>query len=161
MSDIIIRPAEKKDYDTVVEIACSQWAKIYEVYKELLGEEVYALHFPNHLATKAEAIRADLDSGNVLVAECEGKVAAFLHYNYYEDAKVGEISDNAVSGDFRGRGIGPRLYEYIIDKFRSLGARGVTVHTGLDDGHAPARRAYEKVGFKVGLPSINYYMNLD
>ena len=31
MSDIIIRPAEKKDYDTVVEIACSQWAKIYEI----------------------------------------------------------------------------------------------------------------------------------
>ncbi len=160
MSELLIRPAEERDYDAVVRIAVSQWAGIYEVYKEILGEEIYALHFPNHLAMKAEAIRADLDSGHVLVTECEGKVAGFLHYNYDPVSKIGEISDNAVSGEFRGRGIGPRQYEYILGLFREWGAVGATVHTGLDDGHAPARRAYEKVGFKVGLPSINYFMKL-
>ena len=160
MENIIIRSATAADYDTVIEIAVSQWAKIYEVYRQILGDEIYEMHFPNHLEAKAKAIRADLDSGKVLVAECEGQVAAFIHYNYCEQTKIGEISDNAVSGEFRGRGIAPQLYNHIIDMFRKLGAQGVTVHTGLDDGHAPARRAYEKVGFKVGLPSIRYYMNL-
>jgi hypothetical protein len=37
----------------------------------------------------------------------------------------------------------------------------VHVSTGLDDGHAPARAAYQKAGFVVGLPSITYYQALD
>ena len=36
----------------------------------------------------------------------------------------------------------------------------ITVTTGLDDGHAPARRAYEKAGFEKNLPSLTYYKKL-
>jgi hypothetical protein len=35
-----------------------------------------------------------------------------------------------------------------------------TVGTGGDRSHAPARRAYEKAGFIVGLPSIYLYQRL-
>lgn len=38
------------------------------------------------------------------------------------------------------------------------GMKYATVSTGLDDGHAPARRAYEKMGFSKNLPSVKYYM---
>ena len=32
----------------------------------------------------------------------------------------------------------------------------VTVSTGLDEGHAPARRAYERAGFEKHLDSVTY-----
>jgi len=34
------------------------------------------------------------------------------------------------------------------------------VQTGLDEAHAPARRAYERAGFKTRLESVAYYMDL-
>jgi len=43
---------------------------------------------------------------------------------------------------------------------KSKGCVGVKVTTGLDDKHAPARRAYEKIGFTKNLPSVTYYKEL-
>ncbi len=37
---------------------------------------------------------------------------------------------------------------------RPEGLRYAQVTTGLDDGHAPARRPYAKAGFEKGLGSI-------
>ncbi len=34
------------------------------------------------------------------------------------------------------------------------------VMTGLDDAHAPARRAYEKAGFDKHIENIRYYREL-
>jgi hypothetical protein len=35
-----------------------------------------------------------------------------------------------------------------------------TVQTGLDEGHAPARRAYERAGFDISHSRITYYRKL-
>ena len=43
---------------------------------------------------------------------------------------------------------------------REEGAEYVCVTTGGDDGHAPARRAYESVGFREFLPSRRYFKKL-
>ena len=34
------------------------------------------------------------------------------------------------------------------------------VHTGLDDAHARARRAYERAGFDISHQEVNYYLKL-
>jgi GNAT superfamily N-acetyltransferase len=65
-----------------------------------------------------------------------------------------------VSSEFRGKGIGPRQYEFIFEKLKSLGAIAVKVTTGFDDAHAPARRAYEKAGFCANTKSITYFKKL-
>ena len=43
---------------------------------------------------------------------------------------------------------------------RAAGLRCVQVSTGGDDSHAPARRAYEKAGFRPGVPSLTLYREL-
>ena len=34
------------------------------------------------------------------------------------------------------------------------------VATGLDDAHAPARRAYERAGFDIKVEDVTYYKKL-
>ena len=76
------------------------------------------------------------------------------------DGKIGTIMTNAVSRDYRGHGIGVRMYEFILNVMREKGAQYAKVLTGGDDGHAPARRAYTKAGFSASLPSVTYYREL-
>ena len=71
-----------------------------------------------------------------------------------------EILGNAVSPDCRGMGLGKAQYLFVLDRMREEGAKYVSVTTGGDDGHAPARRAYESVGFKAFTPSRTYRMKL-
>ena len=43
---------------------------------------------------------------------------------------------------------------------RAHGMRVVKVTTGGDKSHAPARRAYEKAGFRTDLPTVTYFREL-
>ncbi|MBR4662439.1 MAG: hypothetical protein IKO93_01065 [Lentisphaeria bacterium] len=52
------------------------------------------------------------------------------------------------------------MYRYILEKFRQEGVKVAKVTTGLDWAHAPARRAYERAGFKRHLDSTTYYLDL-
>ena len=160
MSELTHRPARPEDEETVVAIAIAEWEAIYQGYRAQLGDETFYAFFPDHHAAKAANIRQNLASGTMYVTECEGRIAGFIHYNYDPSARIGTISNNAVSGEFRGRGIGPRQYELVFGILRELGAVGVRVTTGLDEGHAPARHAYEKAGFSAHTEAITYYKKL-
>ena len=48
----------------------------------------------------------------------------------------------------------------LINGMIAEGCRYTIVHTGLDDGHAGARKAYGKVGFQLNLSSAVYYREL-
>ena len=155
-----IRPATEADADAVAAIAVAEWEAIYQGYRAQLGDEVFYTFFPDHKAQKERGVRLNLASGTMYVTECEGKIAGFIHYVYDAASRTGTISNNAVSGEFRGRGIGPRQYEFVFERLREQGAVGVRVTTGLDEGHAPARRAYEKAGFEANTKAITYYKKL-
>jgi hypothetical protein len=43
---------------------------------------------------------------------------------------------------------------------KQAGMRLAVVGTGGEDGHAPARRSYEKAGY-TGLPLVRYYKKID
>ena len=160
MSELIIRPATEEDTEALVALALNEWAPIYDGFRDQLGDEVFYTFYPDPREDKAGQIRRNVASGLCYVTECDGKIAGFIHYNYDPSTRLGWISNNAVSHEFRGRGIGPRQYEFIFDVLRKQGAIGVRVTTGLDEAHAPARRAYEKAGFKVSTQSITYCKKL-
>ena len=149
-----IRPATEADAETVVAIALAEWEAIYQGYRAQLGDDLFSVFFSDYKAQKEGGIRANLASGTMYVTECDGVIAGFIHYAYDAKTRIGTISNNAVSGNFRGMGIGPRQYEFVFGLLREQGAVGVRVTTGLDDGHAPARRAYEKAGFKANTQSV-------
>ena len=163
MENIVIRHANEGDIERIVEIAASQWSKIYEGYRELLGEDIYPLWFLSQLERKREVIReVARDGAHCLVAEIEGIAVGFASFKIetVDGNTLGILGNNAVDGDYRGRGIGGMLYKRIFAIMKEMGCVGVKVTTGLDDKHAPARRAYEKMGFEKNLPSVTYYKKL-
>ena len=160
MSKYNIRQATQDDADILVEIAKNEWKAIYDGFRQQLGDEIFFTFYPDSSAQKESQIRSNVESGNCYVTEYDGKIAGFIHYMYSENQKIGTISNNAVSSEFRGKGIGTRQYEFIFEKLKSLGATAVKVTTGLDDAHAPARRAYEKAGFCSNTKSITYFKKL-
>ena len=156
--NLIIRKATLNDANRIEAIARQQWAVIYQEYRNRIGDELFEINFPNALDRKATAVIKALETGRCFVAEVDGVVAGFAFYNVNESAKSGEICNNGVDSDYKGRGIAGKLYNAIFEEIKALGCIAVKVSTGLDDAHAPARRAYEKAGFSLNLPTIMYYM---
>ncbi len=160
MSEPLIRQATAADADSLVAIARNEWAAIYDGFRDQLGEEIFSVFYPDPGAAKEAQIRRNVASGTCYLTVLDGEIAGFIHFTYDAASGLGTISNNAVAASFRGRGIGPRQYEFVFGLLRSLGAKGVRVTTGLDEGHAPARRAYEKAGFEAKTESVTYFKKL-
>jgi GNAT superfamily N-acetyltransferase len=96
----------------------------------------------------------------ILVAEIEGKVVGFATYFLDRDRSVGEIRNNAVALAHQGKGIGTALYRRLLEIFRAEGMRLAWLETGQEEVYAPARRAYEKVGFRPFHKAVFYVQDL-
>ncbi len=95
----------------------------------------------------------------VWVAEVAGKVAGFLVYELNHQERVGETHLLAVHPDYQNQGIGTALNSFALAKLKESGMTLAVVGTGGDPGHAPARRSYEKAGYR-GLPIVRYYKDV-
>ncbi|MBI3972167.1 MAG: GNAT family N-acetyltransferase [Chloroflexi bacterium] len=181
---ISVRPARAEDCARCQEIAVAAWAPILASYREMLGDSMFEHMHSGWQARKAGQIAAAFEQrlGWILVA-CADMVAptlvhgqqsrsstahehgdctivGFVTYRLDEQARVGEIGNNAVDPAWQGRGIATALYEQVLARFRAAGMRVAKVSTGLDVGHAPARAAYRKVGFTAEVPSVTLYQEL-
>lgn len=90
----------------------------------------------------------------VHVAEVSGSVVGFVAIQLDHETRVGEIGLNAVHPGHAGRGIGTAMYDFALSRMKAAGRRAANVATGGEAGHAPARRAFEKAGFTVQIPSV-------
>ena len=169
MQNVVIRPLRPSDVDTVVEIAVAAWQPIFDLYRQTLGDDLFATAHPHWPQEKARQVRRACSpdsSAIVAVAEMPEnggqalRVVGFVTCYAHLATGIGEIGNNAVHPDWQGRGIAPRLYEYVFEQLRERGMRYVKVHTGGDPAHAPARRAYQKAGFGVAMPNVEYYREL-
>jgi GNAT superfamily N-acetyltransferase len=128
-----------------------------------MGEDMFLFLHPDWPSEKGGQIRRACEPGSsaqVCVAEQAGQVVGFATYYLDRGKGIAEIGNNAVHPSRRGQGIGPLMYEYVFERLRQRGVQYVTVHTGLDPAHAPARRAYEKAGFDTQLPEVAYFRKL-
>lgn len=157
--EIRIVPTEEKYVEDCARIAIRAWEPIHESYKNCIGADLHDELMPTWREDKAQSTRNILATGNAFVALLGDRVVGYCSYGI--DGILGEIKGNSVDPDMRGMGIANKLYHAALDKMRADGCKYATVNTGLDEGHAPARRAYNKVGFEKNLPSIMYYQRLD
>ena len=156
--EVIITKYQDKFEEEVSNIAIRAWTPIRAVAKVDLGEEIYQKVFDNWQETKKNSIICSMKKNDGQVALINGKVVGFI--SYIVRGAIGEILENAVDTDYKGRGIAQKLYQCVLDKMKEQGAEIATVLTGLDEGHAAARRAYEKIGFEKNLKHITYYKTL-
>lgn len=61
--------------------------------------------------------------------------------------------------DWQGRGIASGLIEHAVEWMRGQGLKMCIIDTGMDDGHSPARRTYEKLGFDM-WPVARFYKEI-
>jgi len=86
-------------------------------------------------------------------------VAGFVDTKLHPDSSMGEIHMVAVDPDYQRGGIGTKLTDFAVERLRAAGMLVAMVETGGDPGHQPARRTYERAGFRV-LPIARYFKKL-
>lgn len=79
--------------------------------------------------------------------EPAGVVAARLH----TEDRQGKVYMIAVDPDYQRQGIGRTLMTAALTWMKEAGMAVAMVETGGDPGHAPARRTYERLDFRVVL----------
>ena len=157
MTDIDIRPFREGDLDAVVALSLRAWAPVFASIQREMDPAVYAALYPGGWeASQAEAVRAACtDEGKrAFVAEREGALVGFVVTQRHQT--LGEVHMVAVDPAFQGAGAGAALTAWGIEALRAEGVSVVMVETGGDPGHAPARRLYERAGFRV-LPIARYF----
>lgn len=155
-NDLAIRPATAGDAPALQEIRRAAFAPVFASFRSILGDELYELTNARADEEQAELLASLLAPGSgweVYVAERAGTIVGFVSVQLDQNKLVGEIGLNAVHPDHAG-GVGTEMYRFALARMKDAGMKAATVGTGGDPSHAPARRAYEKVGFAVGIPSV-------
>jgi GNAT superfamily N-acetyltransferase len=157
-----LRPARAEDLDAVCAIARRAWVRIHDSFRERLGEELHQRVAPDWERAKEAALRRhwELHPDWMWVVTVDDHVEGFFTYSLDHERRIGTIGNNAVDPSFQSGGLGTAMYARVLDLFRDAGMEYAHVRTGLDEGHAPARRAYEKAGFDLSIPDVTYYRKL-
>ena len=168
MADAVkIRNFRPEDLKRLQDIAVEAWKPIYAEYRRKLGDEIFEQVFPGGSERKRGQVAsfAEKSPERLLVAETpEGKVVGFATYYVNQENKVGMVGNNAVDRTAGLKGVGQALYAEVFRRMREEGMTLAKVETGFnDEGHAPARRAYERAGFGANgehTEDTTYYKKL-
>ena len=158
----IIRQAERGDMPRIHEIAVLAWTPIFTLNEHLMGRHLFRTVNPDWRSDIKQQISSHFERNPqwTFVVEADDKVAGFLTYHLDSDKKIGEIGYNAVDPEYQGRGLGEAMHREVLSRFKEAGMVYAKVFTWLDDSHIPARAAYEKLGFKQMIRSVQYFMKL-
>ena len=154
---IEIRPATAADAPRLEAIREAAFAPVFASFRALLGDEIYEraqAHEDRNQGAYLASLLAPDSGWELYVAEEADTVVGFVAIQLNQERTIGELGLNAVHPDNAGAGVGTALYEFAIARMQDAGMRFATVSTGGDPSHAPARRAYEKAGFTVAIPSV-------
>ena len=159
-----VRQFKPEDLQRAQDISVGRYEEIYAILRARIGADMFEQVRPNAEQAKRDAIArhaAEHPDWFVIAENAEGEIIGFATYHLNETLKVGIIGNNAVQKDCGLKGVGQALYAELFRRFREAGMTAAQVMTGLDDGHAPARRAYQRAGFDpVGIESVVYYRKL-
>jgi ribosomal protein S18 acetylase RimI-like enzyme len=157
-----ICPFTPSAINDLVELSLLAWEPVFSAWERILGPKLYPVAiYPDWRVGQKEVVEkiCQDEKMSTWVAEVDGVVVGFLTYELNEQSKVGEVQLLAVHPDFQNNGIGTELNLLALQKFTESGMKLAVVGTGGDEGHAPARRTYEKAGY-TGLPLVRYYKAL-
>jgi ribosomal protein S18 acetylase RimI-like enzyme len=156
-----IEPYAPSHADAVAQLSLRAWSPVFDSLKEALVPAVWEQFYPDGWRVSQEkSVRDACASADfkTWVAVQGGAVVGFVAIRFHE-GKLGEIYMIAVDPDYQRRGIAMVLTDFAVDRMKEAGMEIAMVETGGDWGHAPARAAYEKAGFRV-LPLARYFKKI-
>lgn len=158
-----IRAAQRSEIPALEEIRIKAFVPVFASFRNILGEEIYEIAQKHEDESQADHLVSLFDEESpweVYVTEEDERLVGFIAIRMDRSKLIGEIGLNAVDPDHAGKGIGTGLYKFAVAHMKKAGMRVATVATGGDESHAPARKAYEKAGFNVRIPSYWYCQKL-
>jgi len=158
-----IRSFIPHDLARLTDLTIETFGPFYEhSFRPLVGERVFANQHGTWRADYVEQVAGLHDPDRhryVAVAEIDGAVAGYVAWNVAPTRRNAEVTILAVAAGHRRYGTGSALCAHAFDAMRDLGADVVTIGTGGDEFHAPARALYETLGC-TALPTAVYYREL-
>lgn len=157
-----IRRVRDADVETLVDLTLRAFAPVFESFPRLLGPKIYPMIWPDWKRSQREAVERlcrDSEDSVVLVAELKDEVVGFVAYAIGSEGNTGEVLLVAVDPNHQRQGIGTTLNDQALREMAEAGAKLAIAETGGDPSHAPARRSYEKAGYKA-LPLVRYFKKL-
>ena len=115
-------------------------------------------------------LRAASPEGSAHVLDIPGlKVPSIKFWTLWEDKRLigcgalklldkyhGEFKSIRVHNDFRGKGYGVKVIDYLINEAKDLGIKKLSLETGAGKFFAPARKLFDNCGFKPCSPFAHY-----
>ncbi|MGB7180588.1 MAG: GNAT family N-acetyltransferase [Burkholderiaceae bacterium] len=160
---LYIRKLSEEDLPKSESIRAIAFAPIFGSFRKILGDEIYETAQKSEDDKQSELLAGmflDTSEWTLFVAEWNGEVMGFVSVYIDTATKVGEIGLNAIEPKFAGKGHGTQMFDYALEYMKSREMRVATVATGGDPSHLAARKAYEKAGFDVQIPSVWYCRTL-
>ena len=150
-----IRKATERDLDRIYEITVLAFGPycLAKLREDRYGT-VNGVGWDVHKGTSVRSSCAQL-MGRVFVAEADDRVVGYSSYHVDKPREIGEIEGNAVDPAYQGRGLGTRLVgRAVAAAAEEACVRILYVATMLHD--KPARRVYEKQGFRELCRSVTF-----
>jgi ribosomal protein S18 acetylase RimI-like enzyme len=155
-----IRPFRSADLDRLLELTITTFGPFYEQsFRGIVGDTVMA----NQHGDWREDYRAQWNglhdpdnSTHVVVAEVHDEIVGCIAWTMRPQKRSGEIEMLAVESAHRRHGVATALCALAFDGVRRHGIEVVSLGTGGDAFHAPARALYESLG-TTPLPVVVYY----
>lgn len=157
-----IRPGQAGDLAGIIQLSLRAWEPVFAAWEKILGPSIFPIAvYPDWRRGQAEAVEKICTDPSVAtwVADEAGSTAGFIAYKLDATTQIGEVVLLAVDPEYQNAGIGTELNLHALRMLKAGGMKLAYVGTGGDEGHAPARRAYEKCGY-IGLPAVHYYKEL-
>lgn len=155
-----LRPQADADIAALVALSLRAWAPVFASIDALLRPSgVYERLYDDWRDAQSAAVRAACEDATLetWVATVEDAVVGFVALRADDASGIGEIHMIAVDPPSQRAGIGGRLMEHATMRLQQRGMRVVMVETGGDEGHAPARALYERLGY-APLPITRYFL---
>ncbi len=151
------------DLDAIVAFSLAAWEPVFASFERVMGPDVFALVYPDWRATQAQDISAACQDpkNEVWVATVDQRPVGFVVTQAEPGGEVhgGQVYMIAVDPAHQRRGVADMLLSHAVAELRASGVEVLSIGTGADPGHAPARALYEKHGFRP-LPLAVYYLPL-
>jgi ribosomal protein S18 acetylase RimI-like enzyme len=163
MAHRVIRDRAAGDEETIVALSLRAWEPVFRSVASELGPDLNTLlHGGDWRVHQEREVRETLarDGMRTWVADEDGRVAGFVSAAVVDPRRlIGEIAMLAVDPASQRHGIGSELTEIATEWLRESGMRVALLGTGGDEGHAPARRVYDRAGF-TRFPVVQYFKAL-
>lgn len=158
-----IRAYTDTDHDRVVRIAIEVFGPFFEdSLRSVVGQEIFENQhhdwrgdYHRDLAT----IHDPEKQKYAVVAEDHGDLAGFTAWTVDPERRSGEVQYVAVRTAHRRSHLATELCEHAFASMRAAGIEVVTIGTGGDWFHTPARQLYSSLGM-TPFPNVIYYKAL-